>query len=472
MSAMLLILVIFGYACCSLIVPCNINRFFKAIWSLFFAICTFKFLIYADTGTLTYPHFRPAQVLLIEMLFNTLLLCVVMAIIKDLILLILYILNKLEVIKIRRFYQELPNIAICIVAVTIAMVGTFSQTQTPKLKEQEIYLTHLPQEFDGYKIVQISDLHMGPVLRRYFLNNIITRINGVNPDLIALTGDYADGLFDVRKDDFDPLAMMFSKDGMLAVTGEHDYFVDYSEWEHYFKELGITFLRNESVILKRGHHSLKITGIPDSYGYEHELDDPPRLLLANFNIIDYNYKPERVTFGQTQANSYINNGLFDYDMLMINLKKINQCVNEAWLTSFYDRQHRRISLNKHESSFTDVQILLSHKPAIANNPDVTADLILSGHTHGGVTIFLQPLFAYFNGGYVSGLYQVDEDTQLYVSNGTGIWSAFSCRILVPSEITLITLRTGTPPTKQNRFLVKHSTSAGSTTASTNMRQAH
>ena len=86
-----------------------------------------------------------------------------------------------------------------------------------------------------------------------------------------------------------------------------------------------------------------------------------------------------------------------------------------------------------------VKILLAHEPTImAQNPDV--DLVLTGHTHGGTMFFLQPLIARFNLGYVSGLYQVNERTKIYVSNGTGIWSGFSCRVLVPAEITRFTLR--------------------------------
>lgn len=440
MGAMLLSLVILGYAYGSLIAPCRINKLFKTVWASFFALCTFKLLIYADTGNLTHPELRPSQVLLIEALFNTLLLCVVLALIKDLLLLFFFILKKLKIIYFRRFYQDLINVMICLGAFIVALVGTISQTQIPQVKEQTVYLNNLSEEFENYKIVQISDLHMGPVLRRYYLNSIIACVNDLHPDLIVLTGDYADGLYEIRKGDFDLLATMFSKDGVLAVTGDHDYLIDYHKWENYFRELGIKFLNNESVILKRGYGRVKVTGIPDPSGAKRGLEDPPRLLLANFNIIDYDYKPEKITIGQTQSNAYINNGLFAYDLLMLSLKKVNQCVNDAWLTSHYDRQRRRIAVNNNESGFADVQILLSHRPAIATDPDVTADLVLSGHTHGGVAFFLEPFFAYANQGFVSGLYQVNDTTQLYVSNGSGIWSAFSCRILVPSEITLLTLK--------------------------------
>ena len=84
-----------------------------------------------------------------------------------------------------------------------------------------------------------------------------------------------------------------------------------------------------------------------------------------------------------------------------------------------------------------VRILLQHRPQGAWKNG--ADLQLSGHTHGGALFFLKPLLAHFNEGFVCGLYRKD-NMRLYVSPGTGIWSGFSCRLGVPSEITRIILR--------------------------------
>lgn len=81
-------------------------------------------------------------------------------------------------------------------------------------------------------------------------------------------------------------------------------------------------------------------------------------------------------------------------------------------------------------------ILLSHRPNafVYSN----ADLQLSGHTHGGLLWGLNYIIAHANQGYVSGLYQ-EGSSQLYISNGTGMWSGFPIRLGIPSEITIITL---------------------------------
>ena len=73
------------------------------------------------------------------------------------------------------------------------------------------------------------------------------------------------------------------------------------------------------------------------------------------------------------------------------------------------------------------------------------DLQLSGHTHGGLYALLQPIVAYFNDGFVAGLYQANETAQLYVSRGTGLWTGMALRVMDPSEITEIVLRSKPVP---------------------------
>ena len=82
--------------------------------------------------------------------------------------------------------------------------------------------------------------------------------------------------------------------------------------------------------------------------------------------------------------------------------------------------------------------------------------MLSGHTHGGVMFFLKPIVAYFNNGLVSGLYSLDNLRQIFISNGAGIWSAFSCRIFVPAQIDIIVLKKGKAPKKN---IIQASTSS-------------
>ncbi|MBO4632639.1 MAG: metallophosphoesterase, partial [Lentisphaeria bacterium] len=87
-------------------------------------------------------------------------------------------------------------------------------------------------------------------------------------------------------------------------------------------------------------------------------------------------------------------------------------------------------------------LLLAHRPVHAENAAQDGiSLQLSGHTHGGMIRGLDWIVSRFNGGFVSGLYDVG-GMKLYVSNGTGIWNGFPVRLGRDSEITLITLKSG------------------------------
>ncbi|UKI30973.1 MAG: metallophosphoesterase [Lentisphaeria bacterium] len=84
-----------------------------------------------------------------------------------------------------------------------------------------------------------------------------------------------------------------------------------------------------------------------------------------------------------------------------------------------------------------LKLLLAHQPGLAHRAaEAGVDIQLSGHTHGGMVRGVDRLVALFNGGFVSGLYQVGGMT-LYLTNGTGIWSGFPVRLGVPSEIALL-----------------------------------
>ncbi len=85
-------------------------------------------------------------------------------------------------------------------------------------------------------------------------------------------------------------------------------------------------------------------------------------------------------------------------------------------------------------------LLLAHNPVCAREAAKRhVDMQLSGHTHGGLMRGFDRLVALFNGGFVSGAYQVGK-LKLYVSRGTSLWKGFPVRLGVPSEITVITLR--------------------------------
>ena len=96
-------------------------------------------------------------------------------------------------------------------------------TRTPELIEVEITIPSLPRAFEGYRIIQISDLHVGLTIRERFVRAVVELSLAQEPDMIALTGDLLDGTIAELQDDISPLAELEAHDGIFYCTGNHEY---------------------------------------------------------------------------------------------------------------------------------------------------------------------------------------------------------------------------------------------------------
>jgi len=137
--------------------------------------------------------------------------------------------------------------------------------RVPAVRRVEIALARWPRALDGFRIVQISDIHIGPVLGRGFAAALTERVNALAPDLVAVTGDLVDG--DVRRlrDEVAPFAALRGRHGVFFVTGNHDVYSGGEPWVERVRELGIRVLRNERVAIG-GAAGFDLAGIDDHRG--------------------------------------------------------------------------------------------------------------------------------------------------------------------------------------------------------------
>lgn len=150
-----------------------------------------------------------------------------------------------------------------------AAIGTFQALGGPKVYEVDVPLAGLPEEFDGYKIAQISDLHVGPTIGKKYVENVVKMTNSLTPDLVALTGDFVDGTVEQLKKSIAPLAQITTKDGMFFSTGNHEYYWGVEQWLEEFKNIGSQVLLNEHVVIKKGNSHVVLAGVTDVSGGEH-----------------------------------------------------------------------------------------------------------------------------------------------------------------------------------------------------------
>ena len=151
-------------------------------------------------------------------------------------------------------------------ALALGAVGLRGALRPPLLRRLELRLPRWPAALDGFRIVQISDLHIGPILDRRFARALAQRVNALRPDLVAVTGDLVDGSVRKLAGEVAPLADLRAEHGVWFVTGNHDHYSGARAWAARAAELGMRPLRNERVTVGSGAAAFELAGVDDHRG--------------------------------------------------------------------------------------------------------------------------------------------------------------------------------------------------------------
>ena len=163
--------------------------------------------------------------------------------------------------------------AAALVGFGVSASGMASALSQVSVNRVRVIIDRLGKARSGYRIVQISDVHVGPTIGKDFIERIVARINGLKPDLVAITGDLVDGSVAELREHVAPLAKLSAKDGVFFVTGNHEYYSGADEWIAHLGTLGVRVLRNEHVKIA-GDEGFDLAGIDDasSHGNGHGPD--------------------------------------------------------------------------------------------------------------------------------------------------------------------------------------------------------
>ncbi|TGN19758.1 metallophosphoesterase [Leptospira idonii] len=150
-----------------------------------------------------------------------------------------------------------------ILAGTLTFIGFFQAHKRLKTIFIEVPVQNLHPDLDGFKIVQISDVHIGPTIKGKFLSHVVERINHLEPDFVAITGDLVDGNVNILKHHLLPLGALKSKYGTFFVTGNHEYYSGVKAWIKEIQTLGIRVLLNENELLRHKGSVVALAGVTD-----------------------------------------------------------------------------------------------------------------------------------------------------------------------------------------------------------------
>jgi uncharacterized protein len=168
-------------------------------------------------------------------------------------------------------------VALALLLSLIALVQGF---RPPVLTDYEVQLPGLPRDLDGTVLLQLSDLHLGNILGKRWLQKIITRVNALRPDIVVITGDLVDGNVGRVEPLRETLQQLRAPLGVWAVTGNHEFYAGLTRSIRVLENSGFTVLRDRSEEIAPG---LVIAGVDDltARGHAANAEHPLNRALAN-----------------------------------------------------------------------------------------------------------------------------------------------------------------------------------------------
>lgn len=161
--------------------------------------------------------------------------------------------------------------AVIALTLTISLIGLINARRLARVVDVDLPIAGLPAALAGFRIVQLSDIHVGPTIKRGYLDAIVRRVNTLDADLVAITGDVIDGSVAQLRTHVAPLRELRSRHGTYCVTGNHEYYHGANAWVQEWRRLGLRVLLNENAVIDHDGARLLIGGVTDYSAGHHDV---------------------------------------------------------------------------------------------------------------------------------------------------------------------------------------------------------
>ena len=154
-------------------------------------------------------------------------------------------------------------LAVPLLTVLVTAIGYLNARRVARVRSVDVPIAALPAALHGFTIAQITDVHIGPTIRRDHVEAVVDAVNALEADMVAITGDLVDGSVRQLAGHTEPLARLASRHGTFFVTGNHEYYSGAHAWMTELRRLGLTVLTNEHVALEHEGALLVVAGVTD-----------------------------------------------------------------------------------------------------------------------------------------------------------------------------------------------------------------
>lgn len=190
----------------------------------------------------------------------------VLTLIRDVGLLCAFILKQIFYSSDLSWYNNLGQISVWFVIIgslTATLIGLFNARRLPAVVEVDVFIAGLHRSLDGFTIAQITDLHVGPTIKKDFVKKVVHATNKINADVIVLTGDLIDGDVASLREHTNELARLSAPYGVFGVTGNHEYYSGANQWITEYERLGMRVLQNTHATIHHAEATLVLAGVTD-----------------------------------------------------------------------------------------------------------------------------------------------------------------------------------------------------------------
>ncbi|TFY90722.1 metallophosphoesterase [Pseudomonas nabeulensis] len=288
-----------------------------------------------SSGSVFSPEFARPLVILLNWAFGAILLSAVLQMVADIATLIAML--------IRRRVLSIPAVVrygLGTTALVLSAAGVHQAVGVPPVKDIEIAIKDLPSQFEGYQVLQLTDLHISRLFDAPWTQAVVSRSNDLGVDLIVATGDLIDGSVSDRARDVEALRNLHAPDGVYVIPGNHEYFFDYAAWMQYFVSLGMRPLANSHTVIERDHAQVVLAGVTDLTAPKTGFP-PPDLKQAiagapkNAPILLLDHQPRNARDSAKQGVALQLSG-HTHGGMILGIDRVIAVLNEGFVSGLYD----------------------------------------------------------------------------------------------------------------------------------------